>query len=233
MAEFKNKKIVARWILIIKALIRCALAVLFFGLALFLPAGSLKFKNGWLFIETFVIIMFGFDIYLLIKDPDLLEKRMKANEKENSQRVAMIFLILAVLLTFVISGFDYRLHLSSVPVWIIIIFELIMIAASIMFCVVIHQNSYASRVIEIQEEQKLIDAGLYSLIRHPMYFAASIIFCFSPLILGSYYAFSTAIFIPIFICMRIKNEEMVLKKGLKGYDLYMERVKYKLIPFIW
>jgi protein-S-isoprenylcysteine O-methyltransferase Ste14 len=186
----------------------------FFGLALFLPAGSLAFWNAWLFMGIFVDLMFFFDLYLLRKDPVLLEKRLKATETEKPQRMAMLLLILAVLSTFVISGFDYKYHWSAVPTWVTVIATLVSMAGTIMFFMVMHQNSYASRVIEIQKQQKLIENGLYALIRHPMYLASCMIFCLSPFVLGSYYALLPAIFIPVSIGMRIANEEMILRKGL-------------------
>lgn len=219
--------------LISKALLNCLLALIFFGLPLFLPAHSLRFWNAWLFLAIFILSMFAILLYLFIKDPVLMEKRMRGDEKENPQRFIMTFLIVSALLTFVVSGFDFRYHWSSVPFLLVVISAIIMLCGFILLFIVTIENSYASRVIEIQEEQKLIDTGLYAVIRHPMYFAFSIIFLVTPILLGSYFAFIPACLIPWLISLRILNEEQLLLKGLKGYDIYMKKVKYRMIPFIW
>lgn len=158
---------------------------------------------------------------------------MKTIEKEKSQDIYKILLTFVVIVVLLVSGFDYRYHWSTVPIVFVIIFTIAMICGIIMLFIVMKQNSYASRVIEIQEGQRLIDTRLYSVVRHPMYLAYSIIFCFSPLVLGSFYALIPTVFIPLLIAMRIKNEEKVLQKGLEGYDAYMQKVKYRLIPSVW
>lgn len=214
-------------------LTRYLLVLVFVGLLIFLPAGSLNFRNGWLFIGALFIPMIFVMIYLLIKDPDLLEKRMKTKEKEKPQKVYLVLSIIVSIITFILPGLDYRFHWSSVPFWVVILSTVLMITGYAMFFLVMKQNSYASRVIEIQEDQKLIDTGLYSLVRHPMYFSATLLYFFAPLILGSYYAMIPMIFIPVLLVIRIKNEEKVLLEGLKDYDLYMKKVKYRLIPYIW
>jgi protein-S-isoprenylcysteine O-methyltransferase Ste14 len=219
--------------LILKAVVNCILALIFFGLPLFLPAGSFKFWNAWLFLGTFIISMLLILVYLSINNPDFAEKRMQGNEKEKQQKLIMTFLVLSTLLTLAVSGFDYRFHWSSVPISLTILFTIIMICGFVMLFMVMLQSSYASHVIEIQEEQKLIDTGLYSVVRHPMYLAFSIIFIVTPLILGSYYAIIPALFILLMIAIRLTNEEQILQKGLKGYDAYMKKVRYRLIPFIW
>ena len=219
--------------LIIMTLTRYLLVLVFVGLLIFLPAGSLNFRNGWLFIGALFIPMIFVMIYLLIKDPDLLEKRMKTKEKEKPQKVYLVLSIIVSIITFILPGLDYRFHWSSVPFWVVILSTVLMITGYAMFFLVMKQDSYASRVIEIQEDQKLIDTGLYSLVRHPMYFSATLLYFFAPLILGSYYAMIPMIFIPVLLVIRIKNEEKVLLEGLKDYDLYMKKVKYRLIPYIW
>jgi protein-S-isoprenylcysteine O-methyltransferase Ste14 len=233
MVEIEKRKQVIRLKLISRALLNCLLALIFFGLPLFLPAHSLRFWNAWLFLGVFITSMFSILIYLFIKDPVLMEKRMRGNEKENPQKLIMTFLVLDTLLSFTICGFDYRFHWSSIPVLLTILSAFIMICGFIMLFLVTLQNSYASRIIEIQEEQILIDTGFYSKVRHPMYLAFSIIFLVTPIMLGSYYALIPISLIPLLIAMRIGNEEKLLQKSLKGYDLYMKKVKYRLIPFIW
>jgi protein-S-isoprenylcysteine O-methyltransferase Ste14 len=207
--------------------------LIFVGALIFLPAGTFKFLNGWLFMAALFIPMIFVMGYLLIKDPELLEKRMKTNEKEKPQKLYLVLSIIISLLTFVLPGLDYRFRWSSVPVWLVIFSTVLMITGYAMFFIVMKQNSYASRVIEIQEEQKLIDTGMYALVRHPMYFSATILYFFAPLVLGSYYAMIPMIFLPGLLVMRIKNEEEVLLKGLKGYEDYMKKVKYRFLPYIW
>jgi protein-S-isoprenylcysteine O-methyltransferase Ste14 len=219
--------------LIILTATRYFLALLFVGLLVFLPAGTFKFWNGWLFIGALFIPMIFVMIYLLINDPDLLVKRMKTDEKEKPQKIYLILSIIVSTITFILPGLDYRFHWSSVPVWVVILSTVFMITGYLLFFLVMKQNTYASRVIEIQEEQKLINTGLYSFVRHPMYFSATILYAFAPLVLGSYYALIPMVLIPALLIIRINNEEKVLINGLKGYDEYMKKVKFRLIPCIW
>lgn len=208
-----------------------ALAVV--GLILFLPAGSLKFWNAWLYLAVLFGAMFFVLIYLISNDPALLEKRLKTKEPEKQQKWYLATSWTAFLLIFILPGLDFRFHWSDVPVWLVILSTALVLAGYSMFFLVMKQNSYASRVVEIQEEQRLIDTGLYSVVRHPMYLAATIIFLFTPLVLGSFYAVIPALLIPFFLAWRISNEEKVLLQGLKGYDDYMKKVKYRLVPFVW
>ena len=162
-----------------------------------------------------------------------LEKRVSIRENENTQIFFRLCMPLVVLISFIISGFDYRYRWSSVSMPTIVVFALIVLTGSVMSLVVLKQNSYASQSVEIQDEQKLIDKGLYAIVRHPMYLAYSIIFCFSPFVLGSFYGLIPVLFIPLLMAARIKNEEKILLTGLKDYDLYMKKVKYRLVPYIW
>lgn len=219
--------------LIIKTLRTSILAILIFGCSLLLPAGTTKYWNAWLYIIVFVIPILCFYVYLYIRNPVFLEKRLNTNEKERKQHLFQFLLPFLIITMFVISGFDYRFHWSTISTVYIVIFALLVLTGNIMSLVVLKQNSYASQVIEIQEGQKLIDTGLYSLVRHPMYLSYSIMFWFSPLALGSCYALIPAFFTPFLLAMRATNEEKVLQKGLTGYDLYMQKVKYRMIPFIW
>jgi protein-S-isoprenylcysteine O-methyltransferase Ste14 len=202
-------------------------------LMIFLPAGSLKFWNGWLFIGALFIPMFFALIWLVLKDPDLLVKRLKTKEKEHTQKAYLVLSIVVCLLTFILPGLDFRFNWSHVPLLVVVISTVIMMSGYLMFFIVMKQNTYASRVIEIQDEQKLIDTGLYSLVRHPMYLSGMVLYGFAPLVLGSFYSLIPMAFFPVLLIIRIKNEEKVLAKGLKGYDEYMKRVKYRLFPFIW
>jgi protein-S-isoprenylcysteine O-methyltransferase Ste14 len=219
--------------LLSKTLVRYLIAVIFMAALIFTPAGSFKYLNGWLFMGALFIPMIFAMIYLLVKDPGLMEKRLKTDEKEKTQKLYLFLSIVLSILTFILPGFDYRYSWSSVPLWVVILSTLFMIAGYIMFFIVMRQNSYASRVIEIQEDQRLIDTGMYSIVRHPMYLSATILYFFAPLVLGSFYAMIPMIFLPVLLVMRIKNEEKVLQGGLKGYDGYMKKVKYRYLPFIW
>ena len=219
--------------LAVKAIIRFLSALLIIGCFLFIPAGTFNYWNGWLFIGSIFIPMISVLIYLLIKDPELLEKRFKTEEKEKEQRFIQKIGIAPTIIGFLLPGFDYRLNWSNVPMWLVVIATILVVLGYILFIIVMKQNSYASRVIEIQQDQKVIDYGLYSKVRHPMYLAAIIIMLSSPLVLGSYYALIPMAFYPLIIIFRIKNEEEVLKKGLTGYEAYLKKVKYRLIPFIW
>ncbi|MCJ7446283.1 MAG: isoprenylcysteine carboxylmethyltransferase family protein [Bacteroidales bacterium] len=222
-----------RSLLIIRALLLYLLSLFLAGLLIFLPAGSLKFWNGWLFMGVLFISMFCVLIYLLAKDPDLLAKRLKTKEKEKTQKIYLILSIIFLLFTFIMPGLDFRFNWSDVPLSVVLISTLIMMSGYLMFFIVMKQNTYASRVIEIQDEQRLIDTGLYSFVRHPMYLGATILYGFAPLVLGSFYALIPMVFFPVLLIIRIKNEEKVLVNGLKGYDEYMKKVKYRLFPFIW
>ena len=223
-----NKKSLA-----VKAIIRFLSALFIIGSILFIPAGTFKYWNGWLFIASIFIPMIVVLTYLLIKDPELLEKRFKTKEKEKEQKFIQKVGIVPTLIGFVLPGFDYRFNWSNVPTWLVIIATILVVSGYILFIIVMRQNSYASRVIEIQQNQKVIDYGLYSKVRHPMYIAAIIIMLSSPLGLGSYYALIPMALYPLIIIFRIKIEEEVLKKGLAGYEEYLKKVKYRLIPLIW
>ena len=203
------------------------------GVLIFIPAGTLKFWNGWLFIGAIFIPMFCAFIYLIKNNPDLLAKRMKLREKEKTQKIYLIISWIVFLIIFIVPGLDFRFNWSNVPLSVVLISTLIMLSGYLMFFIVMKQNTYASRVIEIQDEQKLIDTGLYSFVRHPMYLASIILWGFEPLVLGSFYGLIPMIFFVALIVIRIKSEEKVLINGLKGYDEYMKKVKYRLIPFVW
>jgi protein-S-isoprenylcysteine O-methyltransferase Ste14 len=227
MKSTVNKK------LLLRTITRYFIVLLFTGMLLFLPAGTFAFRNAWIFIGVLFIPMFFVLIYLIINDPGLLEKRMKTDEKEKPQKVYLVLSLIVTVIIYIVPGLDYRNNWSSVPMPVVIGSTVFVLIGYLMFFIVMKQNSYASRVIEIQKEQKLIETGLYSVVRHPMYLAATILFGFSPLVLGSYYALIPMLFIPILLIIRIKNEEKVLMNGLKGYDEYMKKVRYRIIPYIW
>ncbi len=229
----QQNQVPSKTTLAIKALIILLSGILIIGCCLFIPAGTLSYWNGWLFLISIFIPVIIVLIYLLINDPGLLAKRLKTKEKVKEQRLIQKIGIIPVLTGFLLPGFDFRFKWSNVPVWLVVIGVILIILGYVLFIIVIRQNSYASRVIEIQQNQKVIDTGLYSVIRHPMYLAGIIIMLFSPVILGSFYAVIPMIFYAIIIIFRIYNEEEVLKKGLEGYNEYLKKVKFRLIPFVW
>jgi protein-S-isoprenylcysteine O-methyltransferase Ste14 len=218
---------------LLRALSRYLIAIVFISALIFLPAGTLKFTNGWIFIAGLFIPMTILLIYLLIMDPELLEKRINLREKEDAQKKYVKFSILLFIVAYIIPGFDYRFGWSELPMWVSWTALAFMISGYGMFIAVMIQNRYASRVIEIQESQKLIDTGLYSVVRHPMYLAAIILYLSSALVLGSFYALLPMMVLPFLLGFRVINEEKVLVTGLPGYEEYRKKVKYRIIPFIW
>jgi protein-S-isoprenylcysteine O-methyltransferase Ste14 len=219
--------------LILRVLLNCLLAFIFFGLPLFLSAGTLRFWNAWLFLALFEVPFLVILIYLALKNPTLAEKRLQGNEQERPQRLIMALLISSAIIMLVVSGLDYRKHWSSVPLAIIVISSILVVGGFTLLFFVMKENSYASRVIEIQGDQKLIDTGLYGVVRHPMYLAFLVVFVFAAMVLGSWYALIPAFCIPILVTFRIRDEEKQLLVGLKGYDEYTKKVRFRLIPFIW
>ncbi len=218
---------------LVKAGILYALGVVFLGALIFIPAGTMEYWQGWLFMAVLFIPMFFVLIYLTVKDPDLLRKRLNAKEKEKPQKVYVVLSIIVTIAIFVIPGLDHRYHWSRVPDILVWLSAAMMLTGYILFIVVMRQNSYASRVIEIQQGQRLIDTGLYSMVRHPMYMAATILFGFVPLVLGSFFGLIPMVFLPLLLIIRIRNEEKVLREGLPGYKEYMQKVRFRMIPHIW
>ncbi|HOW57070.1 MAG TPA: isoprenylcysteine carboxylmethyltransferase family protein [Smithellaceae bacterium] len=220
--------------LITEVVIRLISALILISLLLFPSAGSLNFWNAWLFISALFLLEILALIYFAVKDPELLQKRLKIKEKEKTQKTFSFLYLIMFIITLIFSGLDFRYRWSAVPLWLTIAAAVIMIAAFFMILLVMKQNRYASRIIEIQNGQQVINSGLYSVIRHPLYLFATIFFCSIPLVLGSLYALILlAIPTPLVLTIRIKNEEAVLRNNLAGYQEYMKKVKYRLIPFIW
>jgi protein-S-isoprenylcysteine O-methyltransferase Ste14 len=172
-------------------------------------------------------------IYLLKKDPELLERRMKIKEKEELQKVFVKLSILVFFIAFIIPGFDYRFEWSEVPFVVIIIADLFIFIGYLLFFLVLKENTYASRIIEVEKGQKVISTGPYAIIRHPMYVAVLTMYILSPLALGSYWAVLAILPLPVLIIFRIKSEEKILIDKLPGYSEYTQKVKYRLIPYIW
>ena len=216
-----------------QALIKFLAGIMLTGLLVFLPAGSLAYWQGWLLMGILFVPMFIAGIAILAKSPDLLSKRLNAKEKENDQKIVVSVSGLLFIISFVTAGLNWRFSWWLLPdraVWIAAVF---FILSYILYVEVLRENEYLSRTIEVQEGQKVIDTGLYGIVRHPMYMATVIMFLSMPLVLGSTISFIIMLgYIPV-IAKRIRNEEKVLTTGLDGYDEYKIRVKYKVIPFIW
>ena len=229
----KGKNTSNNKLLLIKVLIRFVLAIIVLVLIFFLPAGSIKFWEAWVYMGILFTPMIFVLIYLLKKDPELLERRMKMKEKEKPQKVFVKLSILVFLTAFIIPGFDYRFEWSEVPFVVIIIADLFIFIGYLLFFLVLKENTHASRIIEVGKGQKVISTGPYAIIRHPMYVAVLMMYILSPLALGSYWAVLAVLSLPVLIILRIKNEEKILIDKLSGYREYTQKVKYRLIPYIW
>ena len=219
--------------LAISALIKFTFGLALVGALLFLPAGSLAFFNAWLFIGLLFVPMLILGIVLLVKAPKLLEKRLDAKEKEGTQKGVVAIAALLFLAGFIVAGLDFRFGWSHMPLWVVIVASVILLVSYALYAEVMRENAYLSRTIEVQEGQKVVDTGLYGIVRHPMYAVTVWLFLAIPLVLGSY--FSLLCFLPYIpvIIVRILNEEKLLAAELDGYAEYKKRVRYRLVPFIW
>ena len=199
----------------------------------FLPAGTFAYWEAWVYLAILLIPMSLVLIYLLKNDPDLLERRMRIREREAEQKLIVKLSIFYFLLAFLLPGFDQRFGWSEVPVAAVIFADILVLLGYGMFFLVMRENSYASRIIEVEQEQKVIQSGPYGIVRHPMYLGVTLMYVFSPLALGSYWAIIPALLIIPILVARIRNEETVLRRELKGYPEYMQKTRYRLIPGIW
>lgn len=202
-------------------------------LLLFIPANTIHYWNAWFLMGLLFIPMFIAGIIMMIKSPDLLKKRLNMKEKENKQKQVVLLSGIMFLLGFIIAGLNYRYSWIVLPNYVVLISSFIFLLAYILYAEILRENAYLSRTIEVQENQKVIDTGLYGLVRHPMYATTILLFLSMPLILGSIFSFIIFLIYPFIIVKRIKNEEEILEKDLQRYVEYKNKVKYKLIPFIW
>ena len=219
--------------LFLQAIIKFLSGLVIIGLLLFIPAGTIYYWNAWLFLSLLFIPMFIAGIVLIIKNPELLKRRLNAKEKEKEQKQVIIYSGLMFLFGFIIAGLNFRYKWIELPNIVIIISSILFIISYILYAEVLRENTFLFRTIKVEENQKVIDTGLYGIVRHPMYATTIILFLTMPLILGSVISFIIFLVYPIIIGERIKNEEKVLEKELNGYTEYKNRVKYKIIPFIW
>lgn len=219
--------------LFVQAMTKYILGVVLVGLLVFLPAGSLSYSNGHLLMGVLFIPMFFAGIVLMIKNPDLLKIRLNAKEKLNEQSLVIKLSGLMFLAGFVVAGLGYRYQWFMLPTVCTVAASIAFLISYALYGEVLRENTYLSRTIEVQENQKVIDTGLYGIVRHPMYSVTLVLFLSMPLILGSVYAFLIFCVYPFIIAKRIKSEEQFLEKELTGYKEYKEKVKYRLIPYIW
>lgn len=222
-----NKKLFAN------AIVKFLSGIVLVALPLFLSAGSFGYWNAWLLIGILFIPMFIAGIILMKKNPYLLEKRLDVKEKQSQQKTVIALSSIMFLSGFIVAGLDFRFQWIKIPEWTAIIGAVIFLIAYGLYAEVLRENTYLSRTIEVQENQKVIDTGLYGIVRHPMYAVTVILFLSMPIVLGSLIAFIIFLTYPFIIAGRIINEEKVLEEGLTGYSEYKKKVKYRLIPFIW
>jgi len=219
--------------LFFSAILKFIIGVALVGLLVFLPAGTLNFFGGWLFMTILFVPMFFAGVVMMIKNPKLLESRLDAKEKQTEQSVVVKLSGLMFIVGFVVAGLDFRFSWLPLPKTVSIIATVLFLLAYLLYAEVLRENTYLSRTIEVQEGQKVIDTGLYAVVRHPMYTATLLLFLSMPLVLGSLFSFVIFLSYPVIIIIRLKNEEIFLEKELEGYTEYKQKVKYRLIPFIW
>ena len=219
--------------LFFQAIIKFLMGLLVVCALLFIPAGTINYWNAWLFIGILFIPMFIAGIVMMIKNPELLKQRLDAKEKESEQKLVILGSGIMFLSGFIVAGLNYKYQWFILPNVVVIISSIIFIISYILYGEVLRENTYLSRTIKVQENQKVVDSGLYGIVRHPMYAITILLFLSMPLILGSIYSFIIFLIYPILIAFRIRNEEKVLEKELNGYIEYKKKVKYRIIPFIW
>lgn len=219
--------------LFVQAIIKFISGVVMVALMIFLPAGNLNYWNGWLFMGILFIPMFTAGIILMLKNPQLLKIRLNTKENESEQKTVILLSGIMFLAGFVLCGFNYRFSWIVLPKWVIIGATILFLISYILYAEVLRENTYLSRTIEVQDGQKVIDTGLYGIVRHPMYLVTILLFLAMPLVLGSLISFLIFLVYPMIFAKRIKNEEKVLEEQLAGYKEYKQKVKYKLIPFVW
>lgn len=219
--------------LFVSALTKTVFGVLLIGAMLFLPAGGFNYPNGWLFLALLFIPMIPMGIVMLIKAPELLKRRLDAKEKLGAQKSIIALSGLMFLSAFILSALDFRFGWSDVPLWLVIVGSALFLLGYLGYMEVMHENEYLARTIKVEQGQRVIDTGLYAVVRHPMYLATLLMFLPMPLILGSLFGLiPISLYVPIIVA-RIIGEEKLLVKELAGYDEYRKKVKYRLIPFIW
>lgn len=219
--------------LLINALTKFLCGLLMVGLLIFIPAGTFAYAYGWLLMGLLFVPMLIAGFVMYFSSPAFLAKRLDAKEKQATQKGVLAFSGLMFIAGFVVAGMDFRFGWSQMPVWVIITESVLFLVAYALYAEVMRENAYLSRTIKVEEGQKVVDTGLYGIVRHPMYMATILLFLMIPLVLGSWYALIVFAFYPAIIVVRLKDEEALLTRELPGYAEYRQRVKYRIIPFVW
>jgi protein-S-isoprenylcysteine O-methyltransferase Ste14 len=219
--------------LFLAAITKFLFGVALVGVLIFLPAGTFSYFNGWLLMGILFVPMFLAGIVMMFKNPDLLKSRLNAKEKQQEQSLVVKLSGLMFLSGFIVAGLGVRFHWYVLPIGVVVGAAVVFLVAYILYAEVLRENTYLSRTIEVQENQKVIDTGLYGIVRHPMYSVTLLLFLSMPIVLGSVYAFLIFLVYPFIIAKRIKHEEKFLEEELEGYREYKQKVKYRLIPFVW
>ena len=219
--------------LLMNGLVKFTCGLLLVGLLIFLPAGTLDFFCGWLLMGLLFVPMLVAGFVMFFKAPELLEKRLEVKEKQGAQKGVVAVAGLMFIAGFVVAGLDHRFGWSVMPVPVTVVASVLFLASYALYAEVLRENAYLSRTVKVVEGQKVVDTGLYGIVRHPMYMATILLFTMMPLILGSWYALIPFAVYPVAIVVRLKNEEELLKRELPGYEAYQKKVKYRLLPFVW
>ena len=219
--------------LFLQAIVKFLLGVVLVGVLIFLPAGTVSFFGGWMLMGILFIPMLLAGVVMLVKNPALLKGRLEGKEKQKEQSLVVKLSGLMFMVGFTVSGLGVRFDWYRLPGWVTYVAAAVFLCAYALYAEVMRENTYLSRTVKVQEGQKVVDTGLYGIVRHPMYFATVLLFFSMPLVLGSLYGFLIFLAYPILIAVRIKHEEAFLEKELPGYAEYKQKVKYRLIPFVW
>ncbi len=219
--------------LLTEALMKFICGCLLVGLLIFLPAGTFGYTYGWLLMGLLFVPMLIAGFVMLYKSPEFLKKRLDAKEKQATQKGVVAVSGLMFVAGFVVAGLDYRFGWSTMPTWVVAAASVLFLVAYGLYAQVMRENAYLSRTIQVQQGQRVVDTGLYGIVRHPMYAVTILLFLMMPLVLGSWYALIAFAVYPVVIVVRLKDEENLLTRELPGYDEYKKKVKYRLIPFVW
>ena len=216
-----------------QGIIKFVCGVVIIGILLFVPAGSFGFWQGWLLMGILFVPMFVAGLIMMKRSPDLLRKRLSTKEEQSEQKTVLLLSGFMFIAAFVVAGLNFRFGWLTLPNWIPILFAVVFLLTYALYAEVMRENAYLSRTVEVQENQQVVDTGLYGIVRHPMYMTTLLLFLSMPLVLGSVISFLIMLlYLPI-ITKRMRNEEQVLAEGLPGYAEYMKKIKYRVIPFIW
>ena len=216
-----------------EALIKFTCGLLMVGLLIFLPAGTIAYTYGWLLMGLLFGPMLIAGFVMLFKSPELLKKRLDAKEKQGTQKGVVAISGLMFIAGFLVAGLDFRFGWSTMPTWVVVAASVLFLVAYALYALVMRENAYLSRTIKVEQGQTVVDTGMYGVVRHPMYAVTVLLFLMIPLILGSWYGLIAFGFYPVIIVVRLKDEEDLLTRELPGYAAYKQKVKYRIIPFIW